>query len=251
VDYTHRYTSYSLGINYLLRPGLAVFGRASEGGRANADRLLFGGGVQADGSVDARVAINRVRQIEGGLKWQSQGARIFATLFQATTTVTDQDVTSVTTRFTDRSFLARGVELEAAWYRGRFGASGGLTYTRGRVTRDEINPANEGQQINPRLIYQLSLTYDAARFGAGVNAIGQTRSPMGDGFVLPGFTQVNAYVSYELTRGLRLSVHGHNLFDTIGLTEAPNAAAGVTADGVNTARSINGRSVLVTLRHDF
>ena len=251
VDYTHRYLSYSLGVNYLVRRNLAVFGRLSEGGRANADRLLFGGGVRPDGSVSARVAINEVEQIEGGIKWRGERARAFLTLFQARTKVTDQNITSVTTRFTDRAFLARGAELEAAWAWRGFSASGGLTYTDGEITRDELNPANKGQQINPRFVYQLTLAYDTEKYGAGVNVIGTTRSPHGDGFALPAFTQVNAFASFRLADGLSLSLQGHNIFDTIGLTEAPNAAAGVTADGVNTARSVNGRTVAVSLRYDF
>ncbi len=251
VDYTHRYLSYSLGVNYLLRRDLALFARVSEGGRANADRLLFGGGVRPDGSVSARVAINKVEQIEGGLKWRGERARVFLTLFQARTKVTDQDITSVTSRFTDRVYLARGAELEAAWAWRGLTASGGLTYTDGEITRDEINPANEGQQINPRFVYQLTLDYETEKYGAGVNVIGTTRSPVGGGLWLPAFTQVNLFASYRLSDGLTLSLVGHNVFDTIGLTEAPNGAAGVTADGLNTARSINGRTIAATLRYDF
>jgi outer membrane receptor protein involved in Fe transport len=249
VDYSHHYLSYSFGLNYLLRRDLAAFARVSEGGRANADRLLFGGGVRPDGSVDARVAINKVRQIEGGLKWQGEHARLFATLFRAETNTTDQNVTSVTNRFTDREFEAHGVELEGAWYRGGFSASGGITYTDGKVTRDEINPANEGQTISPRFVYQLTLAYDRSRFGGGVNFIGSSDYRLGDGLVLPAFTQVNAFLSYELAKGVSLAVQGHNLFDTIGLTEAPNGPAGVTPDGLNTARSIIGRTILAALRY--
>lgn len=251
VDYTHRYFSYSLGANYLLSRELAVFARVSEGGRANADRLLFGGGIRPDGSVASRVAINRVQQIEGGLKWRGRYTRLFATLFQARTKVTDQDITSVTSRFTDRSFRARGIELEAAWYRGGFSAAGGLTYTLGKVTRDDIAPGNVGDQINPHLIYQFTLAHDTERVGVGVNLIGTSKHPHGDGFVLPAFTQVNAFAAWRPARNLSLTLTGHNLFDTIGLTEAPNDTGGVTADGLNTARSINGRSLTVTLRHDF
>ncbi len=228
-----------------------MFARVSEGGRANADRLLFGGGIRPDGGVASRVAINRVQQIEGGLKWRGRYTRLFATLFQARTTVTDQDITSVAGRFTDRSFRARGIELEASWYRGGFSASGGLTYTLGKVTRDDIDPANVGNQINPHRVYQFTLSHQAERFGIGVNVIGTSEHPHGDGFVLPAFTQVNAFATWRPLRDLTLSLNGHNLFDEIGLTEAPNDAAGVTADGLNTARSINGRSLSLTLRHDF
>lgn len=247
VDYTVRYRSYSFGLNYLLRPDLAAFARVGEGGRANADRLLFGGGVQPDGSVPARKAINKVRQIEGGLKWRGRQARLFATLFHATTKETDQDIT--TQMFFDRRYEARGIELEGAWYPGRFSLSGGLTYTDAKIKRDELNPARTGQQVNPHLVYQFTLAYETEKFGAGLNFIGTTGTPLGGGLVLPAFTQVNAFASYRLAKDLTLTVVGHNIFNTIGLTEAPNGPAGVTADGLNTARSINGRTILVSLRY--
>ncbi len=65
VDYTVRYLSYSFGGNYLLTPNLALFARVSEGGRANAERMLFGGGIRPDGSIASKVAVNKVQQVEG------------------------------------------------------------------------------------------------------------------------------------------------------------------------------------------
>ncbi len=49
IDYSVSYWSWSVGANYQFSPDAAVFARASRGGRANADRLVFGV-VQADGS---------------------------------------------------------------------------------------------------------------------------------------------------------------------------------------------------------
>ncbi|MFX5987633.1 TonB-dependent receptor, partial [Acinetobacter baumannii] len=43
VNYNYRYWSYSLGANYRLADAVAVFARYSRGGRANADRFVFGG----------------------------------------------------------------------------------------------------------------------------------------------------------------------------------------------------------------
>jgi hypothetical protein len=44
-----------------------------------------------------------------------------------------------------------------------------------------------------------------------------------------------------------LSIHGNNIFNAIGVTEIPSGS--VSANGLNTARSINGRTILVSLRY--
>lgn len=251
VDYTHRYLSYSLGGNYLLTPDLALFARVSEGGRANATRLLFGGGIRPDGSVAEEVAVNEVRQIEGGAKWRGERFSLFGTLFYAITKVTDQDITSVSSRFTDREFDAKGVELEAEYRLGGFGLNGGLTLTDARISEDEITPENVDQQINPRAIYQLTATYQTEKLDAGLNAIGTSESPVDRGLDMPAFIQVNAFVSYELVEGFRLAFRANNLGNTIGLTEVPDGAAGITPSGLNTGRSITGRTLEVALSYSF
>ena len=41
VSYDYSYFSFSVGANYKLDDGKAIYGRVSRGGRANADRLLY------------------------------------------------------------------------------------------------------------------------------------------------------------------------------------------------------------------
>lgn len=251
VDYTVSYLSYSFGGNYLLNPNLALFARVSEGGRANAERMLFGGGINMDGSIAAKVAVNKVQQIEGGVKWRGNDFSVFATLFHVATAEVNQDITAGPdkSRFTNRNFEAQGVELEAAYYLGDFSLNGGVTYTHSRIVKDEINPANVGDAISPEFMYQFTPAYRVKHFNAGLNFIGNSDAPVGK-LVTPGYIQVNAFTGYELVKGLWLSVNGNNLFDTIGLTEISNSG-GISANGLNAARSINGRTVIATVRYSF
>jgi len=251
VDYTVRYLSYSFGGNYLLNPDLAVFARVSEGGRANAERLLFGGGIRTDGGIASKVAVNKVRQLEGGVKWRGDDFSVFATLFHATTAEVNQDITagSGAYRFTNREFEAQGVELETAYYLADFSLTGGVTYTHSRIVKDEINPANVGDPISPKVIYQFTPAYRVKHVNAGLNFIGNSDAPAGK-LMIPGYIQVNAFAGYEAFKGLWLSVNGNNLFDTIGLTEISNSG-GVSANGLNAARSINGRTILATVKYSF
>ena len=69
VNYDWSYTSYSIGANYIVNDDLAVFGRLSHGGTANADRLAFGK-IAADGSVADEDAVDEVDQFEAGIKFR-------------------------------------------------------------------------------------------------------------------------------------------------------------------------------------
>lgn len=251
VNYTVRYLSYSFGGNYLLTPNLALFARVSEGGRANAERLLFGGGIRTDGSIASKVAVNKVQQLEGGVKWRGDNFSVFGTLFHVTTAEINQNITagSAAYRFTNRNFEAQGVELETAYYLGDFSLNGGVTYTHSRIVTDEINPANVGDPISPEVIYQFTPAYQIRHFNAGLNFIGNSDAPAGK-LMMPGYIQVNAFAGYEAVKGLWLSVNGNNLFDTVGLTEISNNS-GISANGLNAARSIIGRTITATVRYAF
>jgi outer membrane receptor protein involved in Fe transport len=250
VNYTVRYLSYSVGGNYLLTPKLALFARVSRGGRANAERVLFGGGIRDDGSIADEVAVNTVQQIEGGLKWRGDGVNLFATLFHATTKVTDQDITSTTARFTSRKYESQGLELEGALAMGPFELRAGLTYTDGWIAEDQITPEQAGQQINPKFMAQLAPSVRWGALRGGFNVIGTSSFPAWQGGLAnPGFVQVNAFASWAVQPDWVVSITGNNIFNRMGITEIPNAAGGPTASGANTARSINGRTVLLSITH--
>ena len=251
VHYTVGYLSYSVGANYLLTPDLALFARVSEGGRANAERLLFGGGIRSDGGISEPLAVNMVTQVEGGAKWRNDHFTVFATLFDATTEDTNQNVTVVTGTYSNRTFEAKGVELEASYRFHGFSVNGGITYTDGKITKDQITPGDVGTAVDPRFIYQLTPAYSEDKFRIGLNFIGTTHNPSGNGLVTPGFIQVNFFASYALATNYWLTVTGNNIFDALGLTEIPNASSGATANGLNTGRSIVGRTIMASLKHSF
>ena len=252
VDYTKRYLSYSIGVNYLLNPDLALFARVSEGGRANAERLLFGGGILPNGDVATPVAVNRVQQVEGGVKWRSKNFSEFVTFFHTSTEDTNQDITSrlAANEFVNRTYDAKGIELESNFHIDRFSLSAGVTYTDSRIASDQITPGDVGNAIDPFFLYQFTAAYTAEDYAIGLNVIGQSHTPQGL-LVAPGFAQVNAVASYQLTDALRFTLSANNLLNTIGLTEIPNGPSGVTANGLSTARSINGRTIMSSLKYSF
>ena len=242
VDYQINHTSYSVGGNYKLQKNLAVFARASEGVAFNADRILFG--TPLDGS--APVAINTVKQLEGGVKWRKGPFSVFATLFQAKTKESNYEAT--TQLSTANNYDAKGIELESAYSAGGFRVNGGLTYTRAKITATA--PGGEATIGNtPRrqadVMYQIAPSYELGDASFGVSVIGTGKSWADDQhtIIMPAYRVVNAFFLYQLTAQAQLSLSANNLFDRIGYTE-------VEGDG-HAARAISGRAVKVGLKYTF
>ncbi|MDP4535330.1 TonB-dependent receptor [Alkalimonas collagenimarina] len=250
VNYSWGYNSYSVGANYQLDNDWALFGRISKGGRANADRLLFGK-VNVDGSVAREDAIDEVKQYEFGSKSRHGNLNLFATLFFAETE--EQNFEATTQLFFDRVYKAKGIELESSYRLGDFDLRGSVTWTDAEISRDALNPDVVGN--TPRrqadFIYSLIGRYTFDNAQLGVSIIGTTGSYAQDNNDLKfsGYTQVNAFASYDLATNLTLSLNVNNLFDTIGITEAEQGS--VPANGIITARTINGRTASLGLRYQF
>jgi outer membrane receptor protein involved in Fe transport len=255
VDYSKNHLEYSIGANYSFSPRLAAFARASSGARFNADRLLFGGGIEADGKAQQGIAVNVVKQYEGGMKWNTSHYSLFATAFYATTQEQNQDVTSTVSTLISRKYKAHGLELEGGMFYGPFSMRAGATYTHSRITSDAITPADVGDvpQRQATWVYQLSPSFNWASFGTGATIIGTTKSYASNpnGLVMPGFTQVNLFANYYMNDHMTLSLHVDNLFNTIGLTEVDMSPVSVTSNGLNTARSILGRTVYASWQYQL
>ena len=255
VHYTQHHLEYSFGANYAFTPDVAAFARASRGARFNADRLAFGGGLQPDGSASEGVAVNVVKQYEGGVKWSTRHTSLFVTGFYATTQEQNQDVTSAVATLISRDYKAKGVEVEGSVDYGDFSMRGGVTYTHSKITKDAITPANEGDvpQRQAKWIYQLSPSYRLGPVTVGATVLGTSDSYAANpnGLIMPGYTQVNTFVRWDVTDQLSTALYANNVFNAKGLTEVDQSPVAVQPNGLNTARSILGRTVYATLKYSF
>lgn len=240
VDYSVSHTSYSVGANYALSRDLSLFVRGSDGVSFSADRLLYGNPL--DGSVP--IAVNTVKQIEGGAKWRNGPLSVFVTLFNARTNESNYEVTSQT--FTSNRYRANGLEVEAAYRAGAFHISGGGTYTDAKITdsNDATTIGNKPRR-QADFVFQVTPGYSVGDFDVGASIVSTTKSYGDDAntITLRGFTVVNPYVSYQVTPRLSVALSANNVFNAIGYTE-------IEGDG-HAARSINGRLVRATLKYSF
>lgn len=252
INYDWGYWSWSVGANYMITPDLAGFARISQGGRANADRLLFGR-LRTDGSVAKQDAVDMVDQYEAGLKWRGEDVSVFATAFYAKTQ--EQNFEATSQRFFDRTYTAKGIELEATYRYDGFLLTGGATWTDAEISKDALAPAVKGNtpRRQAKLVYQLTPSYSYDVFTVGANIIGTTKSYAQDDnlLVMPGYAQVNLFADTTITDGLSLSINVNNLFNAKGLTESEEGSITSGIDNIIRARSINGRSSTATLKYSF
>ena len=260
INYDYDYVSYSFGANYLLTDSQSLFGRYSRGGRANADRLLFGGNILNDGSAVPGLSADMVNQAEFGYKRKGTNASIFATAFLANVSEQNWDFggSGGGIRQIQRKYNSYGLELEGNYKINSFSVNGSVTYTKAEIADDVITPAVNGNKPRRQadFIYNVVPTY---KFGAnkqhnfGFSVIGTTKSYAQDDnkLVMPGYAYVNPFLSFELTKGLSATVNVNNVFDTIGITEVEEGSIVENTNNIVRARSITGRTSSLTIAYRF
>ena len=249
INYDFKNESYSLGANFRLNKDLALFARASEGASYLADRITFFNEPKLVDGSSSTIPTNEVRQLEGGVKWRTQGISLFATVFAAQTTENNVDPTTTPIQVTRTKYDSKGLELEGALSMGGFAINGGVTFTDASV-KSSTNTAIVGKtpKRQAAVVYQLTPSYSFGDTVVGASIVGTSSSkddsPAGPVTVtLPAFASVNAFVNHQLTPMIGLSLGVNNLFDKIGYTESN--------DGRGAARSINGRTARATLKVTF
>lgn len=231
VSNTRDVTSGSLGVNYRLSKDTALFARSSTGASLQApDR-----GIGLLGKTD---------QLELGLKNRMGSLSSFITLFSAKTRE-DAGFEATTQTYRGNNFDATGVEAEVSWRAGAFSISGGGTLTDASIASGDNKGKTPRRQA--KVVYQLTPSYQFGAGEVGASIIGTTRSYAQDDnqVVLPAYTAVNLFASYEVANNLALSLGVNNLFNVVGYTEAEGQNA------LYVARSINGRSARATLKYSF
>ena len=250
IDYDFGRTSYSAGGNFALGKDLSVFGRLSDGAAYNADRITFFNNADLVNGRSSVIPVNKVQQLEGGVKWRSGGTSLFATLFLAKTDEVNVDPTTNPIKVSATKYESKGLELEAAMRLGPINLQGGLTYTDAEITGSS-NAALVGRtpKRQAKMVYQLTPT---AQFGdaitVGASIVGTTSSkddgPTGPlTITLPAYTVVHAFASYAVTPAATLSLGVNNLFNEVAYTESN--------DGRGAARAHTGRTIKATLKYTF
>ena len=251
VNYDYDYVSYTLGANYLLTAKQSLFARYSKGAAAKADRILFSGLDYLDGSKIN--ALDFLTQAELGYKLKFAKGYIYTTAFHSKTD--EQGGYEATSNsIIQNNYKSYGLELESSYnLMDNFNVRGALTYTKAEITSGDNN-GNEPRR-QPKLMYNLMPTYNFSenKNAVGLSFIGQSKAFAQDSnqLVMNGFVIVNAFVDFEVTKGLSLNLSANNLFDTLAITESEEGD--ITDNAVNyvRARPMPGRSISMALSYRF
>ncbi len=253
LDYDVGYLSYSLSAIWRVAEPLAVFGRYSRGGRANADRIQFSPFIsKVDGSLlDKDAGVDVVHQAEAGVKYRTDNLTLNLTGFWAKAEDTNLD--STTGLPLVRDYKAVGAEFEGSYRMGIFSVTAGATYTDAEITKDLLNPAINGNtpQHQAKLIYQVMPQVSTEQFSVGASLVGTTGSfaTAANTLKVPGYMTTNAFVQFRPMDKVTLALNAANLFDVLAITAIDDAV--IPAVGVTRAHVLNGRTISASLRLDF
>lgn len=207
-------TSVNFGVVYEVIPGLAPYASYSESFNPV-------GGTDADGRG---FKPKEAKQIEGGLKWESQSLPVQATAAYYTIEEKNRladDPNNVGSSIQLGEAKIRGVELEARADLAAWGLLGSYTYTRVRASAGSfggnLDPDEQLQGIPEHMATAwvvhdfTSLGLEGFKLGGGIRYIDRTGDGTGDVFV-PSVTLFDAMASYD-TGPWRFALNANNLTD--------------------------------------
>ena len=210
VNYNYHYWSYSFGANYRATQDFSVFARYSKGGRANADRFVFGGNTSPTSGalLPGARPVDFVKQAEVGAKYQTGGLSLYGTGFYARTE--EQNYEATTQRSTANTYRAYGLEFEGQYRMGDFLLATSGTYTNAKIVKS-LDPTVVGNKPRRQadFIYRVTPSYNTKLFSVGASAIGTTASYTQDSnqLKLPAFTQVNAFLNVRPLDRVQVSIN--------------------------------------------
>ncbi|MDA3904630.1 MAG: TonB-dependent receptor [Bacteroidales bacterium] len=252
VNYDFGYVSYSIGANYLLDEFKAVYARYSKGGRANADRLLYSPFINADGNTVDGLSADQINQAEFGFKYKSPKISFTATAFYDKISEQNEEFGKILSK----DYNTYGVEADAVASVSDFYIAAGATFTKAEITKS-LNSDEEGNVPRrvPALMYNINPSYSSfeGKANIGFSLIGTTDVYAQDDniMVLQGYIYLNAFVSFNITKGLDIMINSNNLTNTLGFTEMEGDAFVDNSVNYMRARPITGRASTATLTYKF
>ncbi len=262
-------TAYSVGANFLVSDGFAVFARVSSGASFNGERQLgnsqvTGGGL-IPGGEDTYVDV--ADQYEVGLKWQDAelgggDLDFYVTGFYTETEESNTNLTAggVAARI-ENAYESKGIELEAIYTLGGFNLNATATWTDAEIANSTSAPATIGNtpQRQADLIWTVTPSYnwnDQFRFGASFVGTTDSFSDFANTLTQDGYMTTHLFATYTFMENLELSFNINNLFDVTGITESLNDGRifDTNGDGINDTtigRSILGRTSTASIRYRF
>jgi outer membrane receptor protein involved in Fe transport len=240
LDYARSYTSWSLGALFKATEDLSLFGRASRGGRFNADRQTLNGRIADNGALctgdqalsgsngcasdGVTPSVDFVNQYELGVKargglgggdWTAELTLLKGDFSQSTFELSATRCPGGTGGCViDSEFESQGFEFFGTY------RNGGLLFVANATYSDAERKLSGAADFTkapfiPDLSYSLSATYDFADMvTAGVSATGQTSVVDDAGREYEGKATFNGTLRVTPLENLELGLNVYNIFNT-------------------------------------
>ncbi len=264
LNYSRKYTSWTVGALFKAADNLTFYARTSKGGRFNSDRQTLSGKFNADGSLTPAgltPSVDFVKQHELGVKNQGNiGSGRYSVAFSLLKASFTQSTFELSaTRcpggaggcIIDAEFKSEGAEFEGNLQFGGFSLYATATYTKAKRKLSGATAFTRAPGM-PDLSYFVSANYDFGDIvSVGLSTTGQTSS-VDDGLrVYPGGGVFNGVIRVRPIESLELAIQGQNLFDRFDF----RGNGGISDSGVNPAviggAPAIGRTFTASVKYSF
>ncbi|MEA5460998.1 TonB-dependent receptor [Arcicella sp. LKC2W] len=231
--------SYSMGLNYKIHDGLAVYGRYSQG-RKTPDLSYFMDIANQQLTSNISVEAQDIKMAEFGVKYRSRNFNLFLTPFYTLAgnipnfqIFQNTDATYYAPARVYQKIETKGLELEGNYvFNKNFSLrvvgilqssvakefSVWLAKTNGPADDEKVS-YNGNQNDNIGNMFTVTPTYSNDKFTASINwqYMGKRWANVGNAFQLPSFNSFDLNTSYKITNKVQANLSINNLFDTYGI----------------------------------
>ena len=278
LNYARSYTSWTVGALFKASSDLSIFGRASRGGRFNADRQTLGGKIANDGALctgeqalaasdgcsadGVTPSVDFVKQYELGLKsrgglaggdWTAELTLLKGEFSQSTFELSATRCPGGTGGCVlDSEFESEGFEFFGTY------RNGGLLFVANATYSDAKRKLSGAADFTrapfiPDLSYTLSASYDFSELVTlGASATGQSNVVDDAGRSFEGKAIFNAFVRAHPLENLEVGLNINNLFNTFDIRgNGANLVNGTSTPALISGTPAPGRYVTGSVRLTF
>jgi outer membrane receptor protein involved in Fe transport len=275
LNYSRKYTSWSIGALWKATGNTSLFVRASRGGRFNGDRQTVGGKIRNDGQLCTSAdigskgctadgvtpSVDFVNQYELGVKSRGDllGGRftLELTLLKGNFKQSTYELSATKCPggaggcVIDAKYKSSGAEMFATYRNGGFSLVGNATYSKAKKLAAGATAYQRADGI-PDLIYSVSANYDvASKAIVGLAVTGQTSAIDSNGYQYPGKAIFNPSLRVYPIENLELGMQVYNVFNTFDLRGNGGIADPTTTPVVISGAPALGRTVSASVRYNF
>lgn len=231
--------SYSLGANYRINEGLAVYGRYSQG-RKTPDLSYFMDIANQQLTSNISVEAQDIKMAELGLKYRNKNLNLFVTPFYTLASnipnfqiFQNADATYYAPARVYQKIVTKGLELEGNYIFNKNFSVRAVGTLQSSVAKEfgiwlanTNGPADDvkvtydgGKNDNIANMFTVTPTYTNNKLTASLNwqYMGKRWANVGNAFQLPAFHAFDLNASYKLTKHIQANLSVNNIFNTYGI----------------------------------